>query len=82
MPELDDEQSVNMGKLTRVQDCIKRLRLIIKVDVQLIVERTDFKQVSPDVPVTKSWPKDKTDFLQKFEGWDGESSINCHATAG
>jgi hypothetical protein len=55
----------------------------VKIDVvQLIVERTDFNQVSPDVPVTKPSPKDKIDFPQESEGWDGESLINCHATAG
>lgn len=68
MPGLEDEQSVNMDKLTQLQDCIEQLLLIMKLAVVQLVQRTDFKQVSPDIPVTKSRPKDKIDSPQKFEG--------------
>ncbi|KIM32599.1 hypothetical protein M408DRAFT_326382 [Serendipita vermifera MAFF 305830] len=67
MPGLEDEQSVNMDKLTQLQDCIEQLLLIMKLAVVQLVQRSDFKQVSPDIPVTKSRPKDKIDSPQKFE---------------
>jgi mediator of RNA polymerase II transcription subunit 21 len=69
MPGLDDEQSVNMDKLTQLQDCIEQLLLIMKLAIVQLIQRVDFKQVSPDIPVTKSRPKDKIDSPQKFEGW-------------
>lgn len=68
MPQLDDEQSVNMDKLSQLQDSIEQLLLIIKTAVVQLVQRSDFKQVSPEVPITKSRPKDKVDDPQKFEG--------------
>jgi len=68
MPGLDDEQSVNMDKLTQLQDCIEQLLLIMKLAVVQLAQRTDFKQVSPDIPVTKIRPKDKMDDPVKFEG--------------
>jgi hypothetical protein len=68
MPGLEDEQSVNMDKLTQLQDCIEQLLLIMKLSVIQLVQRSDFKQVSPNIPVTKSRPKDKVDPPSKFEG--------------
>lgn len=68
MPQLDDEQSVNMDKLSQLQDSIEQLLLIVKTAIVQLVQRSDFKQVSPDVPITKSRPKDKVDDPQKFEG--------------
>lgn len=56
-----------MDKLTQLQDCIEQLLLIMKLAVVQLVQRSDFKQVSPDIPVTKSRPKDKIDSPQKFE---------------
>lgn len=67
MPGLEDEQSVNMDKLTQLQDCIEQLLLIMKLSVIQLVQRSDFKQVSPNIPVTKSRPKDKVDPPAKFE---------------
>lgn len=68
MPSLADEESINMDKLTQVQDCIEQLLLIMKLSIVQLVQRTDFKQVSPEVPITKSRPKDKVDSPIKFEG--------------
>jgi mediator of RNA polymerase II transcription subunit 21 len=68
MPSLVDEESINMDKLTQVQDCIEQLLLIMKLSVVQLVQRSDFKQVSPDVPVTRTRPKDKVDSPIKFEG--------------
>ena len=55
-------------KPTELQDSIEQLLLIVKTAIVQLVQRSDFKQVSPDVPITKSRPKDKVDDPQKFEG--------------
>jgi mediator of RNA polymerase II transcription subunit 21 len=68
MPSLVDEESINMDKLTQLQDCIEQLLLIMKLSVVQLVQRSDFKQISPDVPVTRTRPKDKVDSPIKFEG--------------
>jgi mediator of RNA polymerase II transcription subunit 21 len=68
MPSLVDEESINMDKLTQLQDCIEQLLLIMKLSVVQLVQRSDFKQISSDVPVTRTRPKDKVDSPIKFEG--------------
>ena len=65
---VDDEQSVNMDKLSQLQDCIEQLLLIMKLSVVQLVQRTDFKPVSDTIPIHKARPKDKVDSPQKFEG--------------
>ncbi|KAG8855787.1 hypothetical protein FRB91_001676 [Serendipita sp. 411] len=64
---VDDEQSVNMDKLTQLQDCIEQLLLIMKLSVVQLVQRSDFKRVSDAIPITKSRPKEKVDPPAKFE---------------
>ncbi|CCA68591.1 hypothetical protein PIIN_02456 [Serendipita indica DSM 11827] len=64
---VDDEQSVNMDKLSQLQDCIEQLLLIMKLSVVQLVQRTDFKPVAETIPIYKARPKDKVDSPQKFE---------------
>jgi hypothetical protein len=37
--------------------------------ISYLTQRTDFKQVDPEVPLTKSRPKDKVDTPKVFGGW-------------
>jgi len=64
---LDRDLSVNMDRLTQIQDAIEQLLTMMTSSISYLTQRTDFKEVDPEVPLTKSRPKDKVDPPKVFE---------------
>ena len=49
-------------------DLVEQLLTMMTSSISYLTQRTDFKQVDPDVPLTKSRPKDKVDPPKVFGG--------------
>ncbi|CAE6451336.1 unnamed protein product [Rhizoctonia solani] len=67
MPELHKELTADMDKLTQLHDAIESLLVIMSSSVVYLVTRNSFRQVNPDIPVTKTRPPDKEDPPDVFE---------------
>jgi len=64
---LEEEYSHNMDRITQLQDGIEQLLQIMSHSVHYLVNRTDFKQVTADIPITKSRNVEKVDTPEVFE---------------
>ncbi|KAG8742126.1 hypothetical protein FRC10_001996 [Ceratobasidium sp. 414] len=67
MPELHKELTADMDKLTQLHDAIESLLTIMSSSVVYLVTRNSFRQVNPDIPVTKTRPSDREDPPDVFE---------------
>ncbi|CAE6404334.1 unnamed protein product [Rhizoctonia solani] len=67
MPELHKELTADMDKLTQLHDAIESLLVIMSNSVVYLVTRNSFRQVNPDIPITKTRPPDKEDSPDVFE---------------
>lgn len=56
-----------MDKLTQLHDAIESLLVIMSSSVVYLVTRNSFRQVNPDIPVTKTRPADREDPPDVFE---------------
>lgn len=48
---------------------VEQLLTMMTSSISYLTQRTDFKQVDAEVPLTKSRPKDKVDPPKVFRGW-------------
>lgn len=67
MPELHKELTADMDKLTQLHDAIESLLVIMSNSVVYLVTRNSFRQVNPDIPITKTRPPDREDPPDVFE---------------
>jgi len=56
-----------MDRITQLQDEIQNLLMIMANSINYLTTRADFRQVSPQVPVTKQRNPDKIDSPDVFE---------------
>ncbi|ESK93513.1 hypothetical protein Moror_1665 [Moniliophthora roreri MCA 2997] len=57
----------NMDRITQLQDEIQQLLLIMSSSIRYLTSRSNFLQVSPDIPVTKQRNPEKYDTPEVFE---------------
>ncbi|KAA1475393.1 hypothetical protein DENSPDRAFT_932322 [Dentipellis sp. KUC8613] len=57
----------NMDRITQLQDELQNLLTIMSSSIAYLTSRTNFLQVSPDIPVTKQRNPDKVDPPDVFE---------------
>ncbi|KAF8707054.1 hypothetical protein AX14_013706 [Amanita brunnescens Koide BX004] len=57
----------NMDRITQLQDEIQQLLTIMSNSIAYLTERSNFEQVSPEIPVTKQRNPDKYDQPDVFE---------------
>ncbi|KAB5592994.1 hypothetical protein CTheo_3548 [Ceratobasidium theobromae] len=67
MPELHKELTADMDKLTQLHDAIESLLVIMSNSVIYLVTRNSFRQVNPNIPITKTRPPEREDPLDVFE---------------
>ncbi|KAL0058711.1 hypothetical protein AAF712_014594 [Marasmius tenuissimus] len=56
-----------MDRITQLQDEIQQLLRIMASSIQYLTSRTNFVQVSPDIPITKQRNPEKYDTPEAFE---------------
>ncbi|PCH33127.1 hypothetical protein WOLCODRAFT_134943 [Wolfiporia cocos MD-104 SS10] len=56
-----------MDRITQLQDEIQQLLTIMSSSIAYLTSRANFKQVGPDVPITKQRKPDKVDAAELFE---------------
>ncbi|KAF9269903.1 hypothetical protein L218DRAFT_1477 [Marasmius fiardii PR-910] len=61
------QNSSNMDRITQFQDEIQQLLLIMSNSISYLTTRSNFLQVSPEIPVTKKRSSDKYDSAEIFE---------------
>jgi hypothetical protein len=66
-----------MGSTADDEDMVlvEQLLTMMTSSISYLTQRTDFKQVDPEVPLTKSRPKDKVDPPKVFGGRHSPSSL-------
>ncbi|KAG5354136.1 hypothetical protein C0989_007499 [Termitomyces sp. Mn162] len=57
----------NMDRITQLQDEIQQLLLIMSNTIAYLTSRTNFLQVTPDIPITKQRNPEKYDIPEVFE---------------
>ncbi|KAF9257761.1 hypothetical protein L218DRAFT_1005800 [Marasmius fiardii PR-910] len=61
------QETSNMDRITQLQDEIQQLLLIMSRSIRYLTSRSNFLQVSSDIPVTKQRSADKYDSPEVFE---------------
>ncbi|KAG7090428.1 hypothetical protein E1B28_009547 [Marasmius oreades] len=61
------QETSNMDRITQLQDEIQQLLLIMSSSISYLTLRSNFLQVSPDIPITKQRAADKYDPPEVFE---------------
>jgi len=67
MPDLHQELTSDMDRITQLHDAIDSLLTIMSTSITYLVTRTSFKQVNPNIPITKTRPADREDVGEVFE---------------
>ncbi|KAF8824337.1 hypothetical protein HHX47_DHR8000382 [Lentinula edodes] len=57
----------HMDRITQLQDEIQQLLMIMSTSIAYLTNRTNFIQVSPEIPITKQRNPDKYDTPDVFE---------------
>ncbi|PBK60680.1 hypothetical protein ARMSODRAFT_897633 [Armillaria solidipes] len=75
------KELTHMDRITQLQDEIEQLLTIMSNSLVYLTSRSNFLQVSPAVPVTKSRNPEKYDAAETFEGNKRELVVDLIAKA-